>query len=48
LPPEDIAFLINADLFACGLAMLVQCLGLPGIGIPLPVMTGVTFAAQCF
>jgi NCS2 family nucleobase:cation symporter-2 len=27
LPPEDIAFLISADLFACGLATLVQCVG---------------------
>ncbi|WP_035715461.1 nucleobase:cation symporter-2 family protein [Azorhizobium doebereinerae] len=45
LPPEDVAFLISADLFACGLATLVQCLGLPGIGIRLPVMMGVTFAS---
>lgn len=29
LPPEDVAFLISADLFACGLATLVQCLGFP-------------------
>lgn len=45
LSPEDIAFLISADLFACGLATLVQCIGLPGVGIRLPVMMGVTFAA---
>ena len=45
LPPEDVAFLINADLFACGLATLVQCLGFPGVGIRLPVMMGVTFAS---
>ena len=45
LPPEDVAFLISADLFACGLATLVQCLGLPGVGIRLPVMMGVTFAS---
>ena len=38
LPPEDVAFLISADLFACGLATLVQCLGFPGVGIRLPVM----------
>ena len=30
LPPEQVAFLISADLFACGLATLVQSLGLPG------------------
>ncbi|WP_342739766.1 nucleobase:cation symporter-2 family protein [Bradyrhizobium sp. B117] len=45
LPPEDVAFLISADLFACGLATLVQCLGFPGVGIRLPVMMGVTFAS---
>ena len=45
LPPEDVAFLISADLFACGLATLVQSLGFPGVGIRLPVMMGVTFAS---
>src|ERR1700760_1075969 len=45
LPPEDVAFLISADLFACGLATLVQCVGFPGVGIQLPVMMGVTFAS---
>jgi xanthine permease len=45
LPPEDIAFLISADLFACGLATLVQSIGFPGVGIRLPVMMGVTFAS---
>lgn len=45
LPPEDVAFLISADLFACGLATLVQCIGFPGVGIRLPVMMGVTFVS---
>ena len=45
LQPEDVAFLISADLFACGLATLVQCIGFPGVGIRLPVMMGVTFAS---
>jgi xanthine permease len=45
LPPEQVAFLISADLFAGGLATLVQSFGLPGIGIRLPVMMGVTFAS---
>ncbi|MET0677008.1 MAG: nucleobase:cation symporter-2 family protein [Bradyrhizobium sp.] len=45
LPPEDVAFLISADLFACGIATLVQCLGFAGVGIRLPVMMGVTFAS---
>ena len=29
LPPEDVAFLINADLFACGIATLMQCSAFP-------------------
>jgi uric acid transporter len=45
LSPEDVAFLISADLFACGLATLVQSIGFPGVGIRLPVMMGVTFAS---
>jgi uric acid transporter len=45
LPPEDVAFLISADLFTCGLATLVQSVGFPGVGIRLPVMMGVTFAS---
>jgi uric acid transporter len=45
LPPQDVAYLISADLFACGLVTLVQCLGFPGVGIRLPVMMGVTFAS---
>ena len=45
LPPEQVAFLISADLFACGLATIVQSLGFPGVGIRLPVMMGVTFAS---
>jgi xanthine permease len=45
LSPEDIAYLISADLVACGLVTLIQSVGLPGIGIRLPVMMGVTFVA---
>lgn len=45
LSSEEVAFLISADLFACGIATLAQCLGLFGIGIRLPVMMGVTFAS---
>ncbi len=45
LSPQDVAFLISADLFACGLATLVQSIGFPGVGIRLPVMMGVTFAS---
>ena len=45
LSPEQRTLLINADLFACGLATLVQSLGFPGVRIRLPVMLGVTFAS---
>ncbi|MBL8588394.1 MAG: purine permease, partial [Methylobacteriaceae bacterium] len=45
LKPEEVAFLISADLFACGVATLIQAWGLPGVGIRLPVMMGVTFAS---
>ncbi|KAF0231349.1 MAG: nucleobasecation symporter-2 NCS2 [Beijerinckiaceae bacterium] len=45
LGPADIAFLINADLFACGIVTLIQAFGFPGVGIRLPVMMGVTFAS---
>jgi NCS2 family nucleobase:cation symporter-2 len=46
LSPEHVALLINADLFGCGIATLIQSFGLGRLfGIRLPVMMGVTFAA---
>ncbi|CAO4157768.1 nucleobase:cation symporter-2 family protein [Methylorubrum extorquens] len=45
LPPEQVGMLVSADLFACGIITLIQSWGLPGIGIRMPVMMGVTFAA---
>jgi NCS2 family nucleobase:cation symporter-2 len=46
LSPEQVAVLISADLFCCGLVTIIQSLGLGGLfGIRLPVMMGVTFAA---
>ncbi|MDQ2066926.1 nucleobase:cation symporter-2 family protein [Xinfangfangia sp. CPCC 101601] len=46
LSPEDVAFLISADLFVCGIVTLIQSLGATQwFGIKLPVMMGVTFAA---
>ena len=46
LPPEQVALLVNADLFVAGLTTLVQSLGLGRFfGIRMPVMMGVTFAA---
>lgn len=45
LDPVQVALLISADLFAAGLATLIQSVGLPGVGVRLPVMMGVTFAS---
>ena len=45
LPPEQVAVLVNADLFACGIVTLIQSLGVGPFGIRLPVMMGVTFAS---
>ena len=46
LTPEQVALLISADLFCCGLVTLIQSLGVTKwFGIMLPVMMGVTFAA---
>ncbi len=46
LEPADVAFLISADLFVCGIVTLIQSLGATQwFGIRLPVMMGVTFAA---
>lgn len=45
LNASQIGLLISADLFAAGLATLIQAFGLPGVGVRLPVMMGVTFAS---
>jgi uric acid transporter len=46
LSPEQVAMLISADLFCCGLVTLIQSFGATQwFGIRLPVMMGVTFAA---
>ena len=46
LSPEQVAVLISADLFCCGLVTLIQALGATQwFGIKLPVMMGVTFAS---
>ncbi len=46
LTPDQVAKLISADLFVCGLVTLIQALGATRwFGIKLPVMMGVTFAA---
>nr|WP_316157386.1 nucleobase:cation symporter-2 family protein [Cupriavidus sp. BIC8F] len=45
LPPDKVAVLINADLFAGGVVTLVQCLGAWKLGARLPVMMGVSFVS---
>ncbi len=46
LTPEQVALLISADLFCCGLVTLIQSLGVTKwFGIKLPVMMGVAFAS---
>ncbi|MFN3375862.1 MAG: nucleobase:cation symporter-2 family protein [Burkholderiaceae bacterium] len=46
LTPDQVAMLISADLFCCGLVTLIQAMGATQwFGIRLPVMMGVTFAA---
>ncbi|WP_414451110.1 nucleobase:cation symporter-2 family protein [Burkholderia sp. 22PA0099] len=45
LPKDQVAFLISADLFACGIATLIQTLGVWIFGIRLPVIMGCTFAS---
>ena len=45
LSRPDTAFLVSADLFCCGLATLVQSLGLGAFGIRLPVVMAATFAS---
>ncbi|MEY2620568.1 MAG: Uric acid transporter UacT [Pseudomonadota bacterium] len=46
LSPQEVAYLISADLFCCGIVTLIQSLGATQwLGIRLPVMMGVTFAS---
>jgi uracil-xanthine permease len=46
LEPGQVAFLISADLFVCGIVTIIQSFGATQwFGIKLPVMMGVTFAA---
>ncbi|MDI9409227.1 MAG: nucleobase:cation symporter-2 family protein [Candidatus Pacebacteria bacterium] len=46
LTPEQVALLISADLFCCGIVTIIQSYGVTKwFGIKLPVMMGVTFAA---
>src|SRR5690348_13057354 len=45
LPNEQLVRLINADLFTCGIASIIQSVGIWKIGVRLPLIQGVTFTA---
>ncbi|MFB7043081.1 MULTISPECIES: nucleobase:cation symporter-2 family protein [unclassified Streptomyces] len=45
LSEADTASLVNTALVACGVATLLQTVGLPGVGIRLPVVQGMSTAA---
>lgn len=45
LSSQDLIRLINADLFACGIATLIQTLGVGPVGARIPMIQGVTFAS---
>ncbi|WP_079154022.1 nucleobase:cation symporter-2 family protein [Streptomyces subrutilus] len=45
LSREDLVHLINADLLTCGVASIIQALGVWKIGARLPLVQGVTFTA---
>ena len=45
LSTAEIAFLITADLFVCGIATIIQTIGFKNVGIRFPIMMGVTFTA---
>src|SRR5215212_8186462 len=45
LSGRQLAYLINADLFTCGIASIIQAVGFWKIGVRLPLLQGVTFTA---
>src|SRR5690349_14691753 len=45
LTTEQLIHLINADLFTCGIASIIQSWGFWKIGVKLPLLQGVTFTA---
>ncbi|MEO5325143.1 solute carrier family 23 protein [Mesorhizobium sp. CC13] len=46
LPKDQIAMLVSADLFCCGIVTLIQALGFGRhVGIRLPIMMGISFTA---
>jgi len=45
LSTEQLIHLINADLFTCGIASIIQAAGFWKVGVRLPLLQGVTFTA---
>lgn len=45
LSHEQLIHLINADLFTCGIASILQAGGIGNVGVRLPLLQGVTFTA---
>lgn len=45
LTKDQLIYLINADLFTVGIATIIQALGVFNMGVQLPVVQGVSFAA---
>jgi uric acid transporter len=44
-PEDQLVYLINADHFTCGVATLIQTVGIWFLGLGLPLIQGVTFAS---
>lgn len=44
LSQQELVMLITADLFTCGIASIIQAVGIWKIGVRLPLLQGVTFA----
>ena len=45
LSQQELIHLINADLFTCGIASIIQSWGFWKVGVKLPLLQGVTFTA---
>src|SRR3954465_11303089 len=45
LSERELIHLINADLFTCGIASIIQSVGFWKVGVRLPLLQGVTFTA---
>lgn len=45
LGKEQVAMLVSADLFCCGIVTIIQCMGIWNIGARLPIMMGIGFTA---